>query len=90
MNKTATFIPRSRLNSWTGDARLFKLSEPLYGHQYVVVSRAGHDTDIFGADENGEVQDWAELPGSSKGGMNHAETLANAGYIIVADPKLLT
>jgi hypothetical protein len=36
-----------------------------------------------------EITDWEELPGSYKGGMSHAEALANAGYTIVSSVEEL-
>ena len=55
------------------------------GDEYVVVSAAdvmysGPETYIFGADENGEVVDWLELPGSFRGKLDHVAALEGAGY----------
>jgi hypothetical protein len=50
---------------------------------------AGEETYIFGCDPTGEITDWEELPGSYKGGMSHAEALANAGYTIVSSVEEL-
>ena len=95
--KTATFI--KRLHDFTGDARLFRLSEPIVqtdwddneknSFEYVVVSAtvasySGPETYIFGANEAGEIQDWLELEGSYRGGLDHDEALSNAGYEIRA------
>lgn len=41
---------------------------------------SGPETYIFPADEHGEVTDWGELPGSYKGGYDHAEALNGLGY----------
>ena len=72
------------LDGFTGMAALYKLSEPLDGFEYVVVSAAtvfGRDeTYTFGSNENGEVQDWLELPGSVNGVCDHEVALNNAGY----------
>jgi hypothetical protein len=85
VGKTATKV--KSLDSFRGDAALYELSEPLDGHEYVVVSASevpmsGPETYIFGADENGEIIDWAELPGSTPGIMCHNSALKNAGYTI--------
>ena len=89
--KTATF--KKRLETFTGDAALYELSEPLKPYaidendseyNYVVVSAAitysGPETYIFGADENGNIDSWLELPGSIRGVYSHKIALENAGY----------
>lgn len=87
----AQFI--KKLDGFTGDARLYHLDPPLAGYgdeetyEYVVVSAtvafdSGPETFIFGADKNGEVEDWLELSGSVQGTLVHAEALENAGYAI--------
>lgn len=93
MSKTATLI--KRLSGFTGDARLYKLSEPLgytdsdmYDH--VVVSAvnvmfSGPETYIFGADENGETVNWIELDGSFEGGLDHERALRDAGYTVLGE-----
>ena len=75
-----------------GTACLYKLSEPLGGYEYVVVSAAKDGTDhfnqtigetfIFGSDETGKVISFLELPGSYKGGLDHQKALNDAGYDI--------
>jgi hypothetical protein len=84
MTKTATKQP-VRLTGFRGTAALYSLSEPLDGHSFVVVSGAnvpysGPETYIFGADENGEIVDYGELPGSFRGGIDLDEALEGAGY----------
>ena len=84
-----------KLDGFTGDARLYRVDPPLADepwddeeptkYEYVIVSAAmamfsGPETYIFGADENGEVVDWGELPGSFRGGLDHAAALKGAGY----------
>lgn len=89
--KTATF--KKRLETFTGYAALYELSEPLKPYaidetdaeyNYVAVSAVlawcGLETYIFGADENGNVLSWLELPGSSRGVYCHKTALENAGY----------
>lgn len=83
--KTAREI--RRLN-WRGDARLYRLSEPHEGYDYVVVSALTlpdlpGETSIFGSDATGECDTMEELPGSFEGGLDHAKALARAGYTIL-------
>ena len=75
-----------------GRACLYKLSDPLMGYEYVVVSAAKdhrdrHDnmigeTFIFGSDETGKIKSFLELPGSYRGGLDHQKALNDAGYDI--------
>lgn len=87
MSKTATQIHK-RLQEMSGDARLYQLSEPHEGNEYVVVSGIsnnwGTETYIFPADASGEITDWGELYGSFKGSIDHAEALRGAGYEVAA------
>lgn len=80
--KTATKV--RDLENFTGKAALYKLSDRLKGFDYVVVSAVlapyVHETYIFGADENGDVLDWGELPGSERDVYGHETALNNAGY----------
>jgi hypothetical protein len=46
------------------------------------------ETYIFGADAEGVVVDWSDLPGSFKGAMDIPQALRNAGYE-VADARLI-
>ena len=39
-----------------------------------------HETYIFSAGANGEITDWSELNGSSRGEVSHQEVLERAGY----------
>lgn len=75
------------LQGWNSDARLFKLSPPYDGHEYVTVSAviaAGiPETYIFPANQGGEVESWGEMDGSIKGVLSHADALAEAGYQII-------
>lgn len=85
--KTATFV--QKLTGWQGDARLYKLSEPLDGFDFVVVSgvnalRTGPETFLFGAREDGEVGSWLELDGSFRGRIDHEAALRGAGYEIAS------
>ena len=80
--KTATRV--KDLENFTGMAALYKLSEPLKNFEYVVASAASvfgvDETYLFGSDENGEIVDWLELPGSTRNVYNHTVALNNAGY----------
>lgn len=85
MAKTAKFL--HRIQGWTGDARLYRLSEPLDGREYVIVSAvvapfSGPETFIFPATVNGEAIDMIEMEGSFKGGLDHTRALRGAGYAI--------
>ncbi len=91
---TARYI--KRLEGFTGDAALYELNPPLEtfngknAYTFVAVSATivqfgmgGPETYIFGADEDGEILDLSELPGSFRGGLDHAAALESAGYEIV-------
>ena len=83
---TASFV--RRLDDFRGDARLYKLSEPIsYGQaetDHIVASAVTvlgrPETYLFPADAQGEILDWLELPGSLKDTLRHEEALAAAGY----------
>ncbi len=82
--KTATRIG-IRLYGWKGDARLYKLSPPLKGYDFVVVSATtvpnqGPETYIFPSEPDGQPAHWTELPGSFRGGLDHDKALRDAGY----------
>lgn len=78
----ATYIKPAK--DMRGDARLYRLSKPLEGNEYVIVSGIsnewGTETYIFGADDKGSIIHWGELPGSFKGSIDHAAALEEAGY----------
>ena len=92
-----TAIEIKRLD-WRGDARVYRLSEPLEGFSHVIVSAVtvsfmsplegflggsgGPETYIFGCNKKGEKIDWKELEGSFKGGLDHARALRGARYEI--------
>lgn len=91
MSNTAQFI--RQCTGWLGDARLYKLSEPVTDYlgreyDYVVVSGVDHtwatETFIFPANGEGEVIDMVELDGSFKGAVDHAEALRGAGYEVAS------
>lgn len=84
--KTAKFL---RGLDWTGDARVYHLSEPHEGASLVIVSAtdapfSGPETYLFPATEEslekGDPSSWGELGGSFRGRKDHAEALRNAGY----------
>ena len=55
------------LDGWTGEAQLYRLSEPLDGHDHVIVSAtysmfSEPETYIFGADADGENVDFSDSP----------------------------
>lgn len=86
MSNTATRIRAVHLSADPNASQaIYQLDPPLDGHEHVVVSAAtvalcGPETYIFGSDENGKIEDYGELNGSFRGGLNHAKALANAGY----------
>lgn len=56
--------------------------------EYVIVSAvdaplSGPETYIFAADAEGNITDWGELEGSYRGGFDHEQALAGAGYEVV-------
>lgn len=85
---TATLI-KDELEGFSGYASLYAV-EPSLGddegeeYEYVVVSATismlGPETYIFGADKDGFIQGWNELPGSFEGGLDHYQALHDAGY----------
>ena len=87
--KTATELPHLRQTTRTGAAwRTYRLSEPLGGYEYVVVSAVvamitGPETYIFGGNARGEIVEYAELDGSFRGGLDHEAALNRAGYTVV-------
>lgn len=84
--------PIKQMIGWKGEATLYRL-DPAYKYQhktqpieYVVVSAvdlahygAEKETYIFKSNETGTKIDWEDLPGSYKGGMDHAEALRGLG-----------
>lgn len=84
--KTAKKIKKD-IPGMKGEAALYQLSTPHSGHEFVVVSAVSvfgePETYIFPADESGEVLGWAQLEGSFRGDLDHAQALENAGYELV-------
>ena len=91
---TATEV--GKLNRERGDARLYRLSEPVKFDggsvrgetNYVIVSAvnvplAGPETYIFPATKYGGVINLGELDGSYRGGLDHAAALTGAGYEVI-------
>ncbi len=77
------------IDDWISDARLYRLSTPLQGNKYVIVSAvvafgSGAETYIFPADKDGNALNMLELEGSFRGALDHAQALENAGYQIEA------
>lgn len=97
--KTATFVRDvSQQNGATGVQHLYKLDPPItddsWGgestdYEHVIVSATvvffggGPETYIFPATAEGAIASWGELPGSYKGGLDHAQALIGAGYEVV-------
>lgn len=84
--KKAQFV--RRLRGWAGDARLYRMTPPLEGKEYVVVSAvmsdfSGPETAIFPSNENGSFG-MPQLDGGIDGALDHVAALANAGYEVTA------
>ncbi|MFF2631997.1 hypothetical protein ACFVR6_03850 [Microbacterium sp. NPDC058021] len=87
---TATLVRDvTKQNGARGEMRLYRLSPPLAGWEFVVVSAvaAAFDTGrpetyIFPSSVNGGIAGWGELPGSFQGDMDHEAALSNAGYAV--------
>lgn len=95
MTKTATYV--RHLSDFNGEAVLYRVSPPLAydweergrDFEFVVSSAifAAFDTGrpetfLFPADENGEILDWMELPGSTGGVADPTVPLTRLGYTI--------
>jgi hypothetical protein len=68
-----------------GEVRLYRLSEPLRGFEYVTVSAVSHarpETYVFGSDAAGSMSESYELPGSLPGVWDHRAALESAGYVV--------
>ena len=80
--KVATFVKKAK--GFRGDARVYRLSEPLEGHSLVIVSAVTVplETYIFPANYDGSPIDFGELPGSVQGTLQHSDALAAAGYVV--------
>lgn len=86
---TARFIKDVRAGG-AAHWKLYKLTPPLDGNDYVIVSAAnvffsGPETYIFPANEHGDVTDWCELEGSFRGALDHRRALLGAGYSAVGE-----
>lgn len=85
--KTAKLV--KNLTGFNGEARLYRLSEPLEGNEFVAVSAvvafySGPETYIFPANSDGKVASWGELDGSFRGSLDHEEALRGAGYEVIS------
>ena len=52
-----------------------------------VVMFSGAETYIFGADEDGHVESFAELPGSMRGIYSPEKAMQNAGYTVIDERR---
>lgn len=89
-------LVKDGLPDFRGHAALYRCEPPMsddYGYdsehkpttyEYVIASSTHvlgqPETYLFGANADGEIVSWAELPGSRKGDVSHADVLGNAGY----------
>ena len=69
---------------FVGEAHLYRLSEPLEGHEYVIVSAInlilGPETLVFPANKHGEIQGWGDSLVKLEGTWDHSLALQSAGY----------
>jgi len=85
---TATRIGTD-IGGYAGIAHHYRLSEPLDGHEFVVVFAVDmpgtqHDeTVIVGAREDGSAHLMNRLPGSLVGWVDHEKALGLAGYTVI-------
>ena len=98
--KTATFIKsldgftgKANLYKLSEPVSYYKYdddgNEKKHKTSYVVVSAtyamfSGNETYIFPSNKVGDILSWIELDGSYRGGLNHTEALARAGYSLSA------
>jgi hypothetical protein len=93
--KKATFLRDVNQKTARGAQKLYRVDPPMEderwdgtkrSYEFVVVSAVvvgfgeGPETYIFGADAEGKVVDFSDLPGSFKGDLDHEQALRNAGY----------
>ena len=89
--KTAKLV-QDNLPNFNGHAALYECFPPMKDYdgtsrKFVVCSAAnivfsGVETYILPANKKGDVIDWMEMEGSTKGTMSHSEALNNAGYTL--------
>lgn len=89
MTRIATQLQYDAGKFWNGDARLYRLSEPLEGkHEHVVVSKAVCfgvlETLVFITDEQGRVTGTYDNAGM-RGDWTHADVLIGIGYAIESE-----
>ena len=92
MTKTAKLVKALPPNTIGAVWKVYHLDPPIeYDEgrkaEHVVVSASvvqysGPETYVFPSTEGGEVTSWVELEGSYRGGLDHAEALNNAGYVV--------
>lgn len=82
----ATFVKNVTLGRSDGVVKLYKLSEPVEGTEYVVVSAipfnydtGNPETCIFPSDSDG-IATWRKMKGSFQGAMDHDRALRGAGW----------
>lgn len=87
--KTAQLVKDLGKSGSGAAQRLYRLSDTeLSSTGYVVVSAVcaidwgGPETYIFASNAEGEVDDWGELDGSYRGGLDHEKALRGAGYTV--------
>jgi len=83
--KRAMFMRRVKIG--TGDALLYKLSDPINESTNVIVSAAsssigGKRATIFPSDEEGNILSWKSLA-EAKDTLDHEVPLVNLGYEVM-------
>jgi len=66
---------------------LWEVLPRIDGHKYVITSASnvqftGPETYMFASDENGNIVDWCELPGSYRGELDHKKCFEYINYKI--------
>lgn len=82
---TAKLIKRVKTRKTGITQNLYKMSPYYQGNEYVVLSQSnvmfsGWETYIFPSDQEGNILDWGEMEGSSRGLYNDSEILTGIGY----------
>lgn len=91
MKMTATLLGNRNSNGRGSDGtieqKLYKMDPPHEGNEYVVASAStiglACEVYLFPADSTGKIIGWQELPGSYRGGLDHDDAIASAGYEVV-------
>jgi len=80
MSKSAT-----KIKELPNNKILWEVLPRIEGNKYVITSASdirisGPETYMFASNEEGEIVDWSELPGSYRGSLDHKICFENIGY----------